>query len=40
MRCRFIEHRFEVDKVLTHAQLTAGAGSNAATVTITRTKAD
>ena len=37
---RFAEHRFEVDKVLQNAQLTAGVGSNAATVTITRTKAD
>jgi type IV secretion system protein VirB9 len=33
---RFVEHRFEVDKVLRRAKLTAGVGSSAATVTITR----
>ena len=37
---RFVEHRFEVDKVLTNARLSAGVGGGATTVTIARTKAD
>ena len=37
---RFVEHRFEVDKVLTNARLSAGVGGGATTVTITKTKAD
>ncbi len=35
---RFIEHRFEVDKVLDNARLAAGAGDSATIVTITRSK--
>ena len=31
---RFTGHRFEADKVLTHARLSAGVGSSAQTVTI------
>ncbi|MGC1586606.1 MAG: P-type conjugative transfer protein TrbG [Rhodomicrobium sp.] len=31
---RFTEHRFEADKVLTHARLSAGVGSSARTVTL------
>ena len=37
---RFVEHRFEVDKVLKNARLSAGVGSSETAVTITRTKAD
>ena len=37
---RFVEHRFEVDKVLKNARLTAGVGSGETAVTITRTRAD
>jgi type IV secretion system protein VirB9 len=37
---RFAEHRFEVDKVLKNARLTAGVGNSETTVTITRTKAE
>ncbi|ADP71005.1 P-type conjugative transfer protein TrbG [Rhodomicrobium vannielii ATCC 17100] len=37
---RFVEHRFEVDKVLTLARLTSGVGNSASSVTITRTRRD
>ena len=37
---RYTEHRFEVDKVLTKARLTAGVGDNATTIIITRSKRD
>ena len=37
---RFIEHRFEVDKVLTQARLTSGVGDSATIITITRTGRD
>ena len=36
---RFVDHRFEVDKVLERARLTAGVGDSATIVTITHTKA-
>ena len=35
MNYRFADHRFEVDKVLERARLTAGVGDSATTVTIT-----
>jgi type IV secretion system protein VirB9 len=36
---RFVDHRFEVDKVLERARLTAGVGDSATTVTITHMRA-
>ncbi len=36
---RFVDHRFEVDKVLERARLTAGVGDSAATITITHVRA-
>jgi type IV secretion system protein TrbG len=36
---RFVDHRFEVDKVLERARLTAGVGDSATIVTITHAKA-
>ncbi len=35
---RFVDHRFEVDKVLDRARLTAGVGDSSAVITITHTK--
>jgi P-type conjugative transfer protein TrbG len=35
---RFVDHRFEVDKVLDRARLTAGVGDSSTVITITHTK--
>ena len=35
---RFVEHRFEVDKVLDHARLSSGVGDSATVISITRTR--
>mgnify|MGYP005811454303 CR=1 FL=1 len=37
---RFVDHRFEVDKVLRRARLTAGVGNGGESVTIARARAD